>query len=308
MDTTFPLVATHGWQQALLTRCSDLPAITTAVAHPCDAAAIAAVVAAQRQGLITPILVGPLSKIQAAASAAGLDISAIRIEDTPHSHAAAERAVGLVRSGEAQLLMKGSLHTDEFMHAVMAADTGLRTDRRVSHVYVMDVPRYPRPILITDAAVNVVPSLADKRDIVQNAIDLAHVLDIEQPRVAVLAPVEVVNPKLQTTLDAAALSKMAERGQITGGLVDGPLAFDNAISPEAAEEKGIKSAVAGRADILIVPDLVTGKRARQAAHLPGGRRCRRGRRGCKGSDRADQSGGQLGGACRLLRGGSPDGA
>ncbi len=231
---------------------------------------MSAVVAAQHQGLITPILVGPRGKIQAAADTAGLDVAAIRIEDTPHSHAAAERAVSLVRSGEAQLLMKGSLHTDEFMHAVMAAETGLRTDRRVSHVYIMDVPRYPRPILITDAAVNIVPSLADKRDIVQNAIDLAHVLGIETPRVAVLAPVEVVNPKLQTTLDAAALSKMAERGQITGGLVDGPLALDNAISPEAAEEKGIHSAVAGRADILIVPDLVTGNvLAKQLTFLAG---------------------------------------
>ncbi len=269
MDTT-PVPATHGWRQALLTRCGGLPAITTAIAHPCDAAAIAAAVEAQQRGLITPILVGPQSKIRAAAEAAGLDISSMRIEDTAHSHASAERAVSLVRSGEAQLLMKGSLHTDEFMHAVMAADTGLRTDRRISHVYIMDVPLYPRPILITDAAVNVVPSLADKRDIVQNAIDLAHVLGIDEPRVAVLAPVEVVNPKLQTTLDAAALSKMAERGQITGGLVDGPLAFDNAISPEAAEEKGIKSAVAGRADILIVPDLVTGNvLAKQLTFLAG---------------------------------------
>ena len=194
----------------------------------------------------------------------------MRIEEAEHSHAAAELAVSLVRNGKAQLLMKGSLHTDEFMHPVMAAGIGLRTDRRISHVYVMDVPRYPRPILITDAAINVIPSLADKRDIVQNAIDLAHVLGIEKPRVAVLAPVEVVNPKLQTTLDAAALSKMAERGQITGGLVDGPLAFDNAISPEAAEEKGIRSAVAGQADILIVPDLVTGNvLAKQLTFLAG---------------------------------------
>ena len=246
---------------------------------------------AQHQGLITPILVGPQGKINAAADSAGLDISSIRIEDTPHSHASAERAVSLVRSGDAKLLMKGSLHTDEFMHAVMAADTGLRTDRRVSHVYVMDVPLYPRPLLITDAAVNVVPPLADKRDIVQNAIDLAHVLGLEEPRVAVLAPVEVVNPKLQTTLDAAALSKMAERGQITGGLVDGPLAFDNAISPEAAEEKGIKSAVAGRADILVVPDLVTGNvLAKQLTFLGRCGRCR-GRRRREGSDSADESGG-----------------
>ena len=270
MDLPTPQYHTHGWRAALVARCVALPPVSTAVVHPCDAIALGAAVEAAVQGLITPILVGPEAKIRATADAAGLDISAYRVEDAPHSHAAADRAVALVRSGDAQILMKGSLHTDEFMHAVMAADTGLRTKRRVSHVYLMDVPRYPRPILITDAAINVVPSLADKRDIVQNAIDLAHVLGIAQPRVAILAPVEVVNPKLASTLDAAALCKMADRGQITGALLDGPLAFDNAISPEAAEEKGIVSDVAGRADILVVPNLVSGNiLAKQLTFLAG---------------------------------------
>jgi phosphotransacetylase len=220
--------------------------------------------------LITPILVGPEARMRAAAEAAGVDISAFRLETTAHSHASAARAVALVRAGEAQLLMKGSLHTDELMHAVVAADTGLRTGRRISHVYVMDVPRYPRPLLITDAAVNIAPSLEDKRDIVQNAIDVAHVLGLARPRVAILSAVEVVNSKLQSTLDAAALCKMADRGQITGGLLDGPLAFDNAVSPEAAEDKGIVSEVAGRADILIAPDLVAGNiLAKQLTFLAG---------------------------------------
>lgn len=262
--------ATHGWLQGLLERCRELPALATAIVHPCDAIALSAALEAKEKGLIDPLLVGPKSKIAAAADAAGLDTSSLQIEDVPHSHAAATRAVDLVRSGTARLLMKGSLHTDEFLRAVTAPNSGLRTDRRISHVYVMDVPRYSRLLLISDAAVNVTPSLADKRDIVQNAIDLAHVLGIAQPKVAVLAPVEVVNPKLQTTIDAAALSKMAERGQITGGLVDGPLAFDNAINAEAAAEKHIVSAVAGRADILIVPDLVTGNvLAKQLTFLAG---------------------------------------
>ncbi len=269
-DQTAPASPARAWRQALLAKCRDLPAVSTAVTHPCDAAALSSALDAGRQGLITPILVGPANKIRAVAEHAGLDVGSTRIEDVKHSHEAAQRAVGLVRAGDAHILMKGSLHTDEFMHAAMAADTGLRTGRRVSHVYVMDVPRYPKPLLISDAAVNVVPSLADKRDIVQNAIDLAHVLGIAQPRVAIIAPVEVVNPKLQTTVDAAALAKMADRGQITGGLVDGPLAFDNAISPEAAAEKGIVSAVAGQADILIVPDLVTGNvLAKQLTFLAG---------------------------------------
>lgn len=192
------------------------------------------------------------------------------METAPHSHAAADKAVALVRAGEAQVLMKGSLHTDELMHAVLAADIGLKTARRVSHVYVMDVPRYPRPLLITDAAVNIAPSLEDKRDIVQNAIDLAHILGIAEPKVAILSAVETVTSKLMSTLDAAALCKMADRGQITGGLLDGPLGFDNAINQEAAREKGLQSVVAGVADIVVVPDLISGNLlAKQLTFLAG---------------------------------------
>jgi phosphate acetyltransferase len=261
---------THGWRQVLLTRCRGLPPIVTAVVHPCDAVAVQAAVEAAALGLITPILVGPPAKIKAAAQAANVDIGPFRLEPTPHSHAAAERAVALVRAGEARMLMKGALHTDELMHAVMSAETGLRTARRISHVYLMDVPRYPRPLLISDAAINIAPSLEDKRDIVQNVIDLAHVLEIKNPLVAILSAVETVNSKIQSTLDAAALCKMADRGQITGGVLDGPLAFDNAINLEAAEEKGIVSPVAGKADILIVPDLVSGNiLAKQLIFLAG---------------------------------------
>ena len=261
---------THGWRAALLSRCTGIPPVATAVAHPCDAAALGAAVEAAEHGLIIPILVGPEAKIRAAAEQAKLDISAYRLEPAPHSHAAAARAVALVRAGEAQLLMKGSLHTDELMHEVMSLELGLRTARRISHVYLMDVPRYPRPLLITDAAINIQPSLEDKRDIVQNVIDLAHILGLAQPRVAILSAVETVTSKLQSTLDAAALCKMADRGQITGALLDGPLAFDNAISPEAAAEKGIVSAVAGRADILVTPDLVSGNiLAKQLTFLAG---------------------------------------
>ena len=261
---------THGWRQALLARCKGLPPIPTAVVHPCDSVALQAAVEAAALGLITPILVGPEAKIRATALAAGLEISAFRLEPTPHSHAAAARGVALVRAGEAELLMKGSLHTDELMHEVMAVDTGLRTARRISHVYLMDVPRYPRPLLITDAAINIAPSLEDKRDIVQNAIDLAHILGLAKPRVAILSAVETINSKLQSTLDAAALCKMADRGQITGALLDGPLAFDNAISPEAAAEKNIVSPVAGQADIVVVPDLVAGNiLAKQLTFLAG---------------------------------------
>lgn len=261
---------THGWSRALLARCAALPPIPTAVVHPCDPTAVSAAAEAAELGLITPILVGPEAKIRAAADAAGVDISAFRLEPTAHSHAAADRGVALVRAGEAMLLMKGSLHTDELMHAVLAADTGLRTARRVSHVYLMDVPRYPRPLLITDAAINIAPSLEAKRDIVQNAIDLAHVLGIATPRVAILSAIETINPKLPSTLDAAALCKMADRGQITGAVLDGPLAFDNAVSPEAAAEKNIVSPVAGQADILVVPDLVAGNiLAKQLTFLAG---------------------------------------
>jgi phosphotransacetylase len=248
----------HAWYRALLARCEGLPAAVTAVVHPCDETSIAAAVEAAELGLIEPILVGPPHRIRAAAEAAKVDIGRFRIEPTPHSHASAARGVALVREGAAQLLMKGSLHTDELMQAVLSSETGLRTARRVSHVYLMDVPTYPKPLLITDAAINIAPTLDDKRDIVQNAIDLAHIMEIAEPKVAILSAVETVNAKLQSTLDAAALCKMADRGQIVGGLLDGPLAFDNAISPEAAKDKRIHSPVAGQADILVVPDLVSG--------------------------------------------------
>ncbi len=248
----------HAWFAALLARAQATPPLPTAVAHPCDAAALAAAVEAARAGLIVPILVGPEPRIRQAAAAAGMDITPYRLVPVPHSHAAAARAVALVRAGEARLLMKGSLHTDELLHAVLADATGLRTERHISHVYLMDVPTYPRPLLITDAAVNIAPDLATKRDIVQNAIDLARAMGIATPLVAILSAVETVNPRIPSTIDAAALCKMADRGQITGGILDGPLAFDNAISPAAAREKGITSPVAGQADILVVPDLEAG--------------------------------------------------
>ncbi len=248
----------HELYRSLLQRCAGGSPLPTAVIHPCDAPSILGAVDAAKAGLILPILVGPPAKILAAAASAGADVSAWRMEAAPHSHAAAAQAVTLARRGEAEMLMKGSLHTDEVMREVVDAETGLRTGRRISHAFVMDVPNYPRALLITDAAINVIPSLEDKRDIVQNAIDLARVLGVEQPRVAVLSAVETVTPKLPSTIEAAALSKMADRGQITGGLVDGPLALDNAISLDAAAEKGIVSEVAGRADILIAPDLEAG--------------------------------------------------
>jgi phosphotransacetylase len=244
--------------------------VPTAVVHPCDEAAIRAASEAAANGLITPILVGPDAKIRAAAEAACVDISSLRLVSAPHSHGAAALGVTLVRSGEAQLLMKGALHTDELMAEVVAADIGLRTERRISHVYLMDVPGYPRPLLITDAAINIAPDLEAKRDIIQNAIDLAHIIGVAQPRVAILAAVETINPRMPTTIEAAALCKMADRGQIVGGLLDGPLALDNAISPKAAAEKGIVSAVAGRADILVAPDLEAGNMlAKQLTFLSG---------------------------------------
>ncbi len=254
----------------LMAHAAGRPAVPMAVVHPCDALSLGAAVEVAQLGLVIPILVGPAAKIQAAAAAGGFDISSYRLVDVPHSHAAAARAVALVRAGEAVLLMKGSLHTDELMHEVVAAETGLRTERRLSHVYVLDVPTYPRPLLITDAAINIAPTLEIKRDIVQNAIDLAHTMGVKEPRVAILAAVEVVNPEMRSTVDAAALCKMADRGQITGGIVDGPLAFDNAVSPKAARDKGIVSPVAGRADILVVPDLEAGNMlAKQLAFLAG---------------------------------------
>lgn len=260
----------HDRFRGLLARAVGTPPLPTAIAHPCDANAIAAAVDAAEAGLIIPILVGPLGRIRAAAKAADVDIGRYRLVDAPHSEASAEAAVALVRRGEASLLMKGSLHTDELLHAVLAPETGLRTGRRLSHVYLFDVPGYPRPLLVTDAAVNIAPTLEEKRDIIQNAIDLAHVMGIAEPRVAVLSAVETINVKIPSTVDAAALSKMASRGQIQGGLVDGPLAFDNAVSVSAASEKGIVSPVAGQADILLVPDLEAGNMlAKQLSFLAG---------------------------------------
>jgi len=223
---------------------------------------------AARAGLIVPVLVGPKSRIRAVAATESVDLAPYRLVPTRHSHEAAERAVALARAAEVEALMKGSLHTDELMQEVVAKETGLRTGRRISHVFVMDVPTCLRPLFITDAAINIAPDLAAKRDIVQNAIDLAHVLGIEAPRVAILSAVETLNPEIASTIDAAALCKMAERKQITGGILDGPLAFDTAVSEEAAQVKGLESEVAGRADILVVPDLESGNMlAKQLEYL-----------------------------------------
>ena len=254
----------------LLKRCQGMPAVHCAVVHPCDHDSLLGPLEAARRGLIVPVLVGPEAKILSAAQAAGADLSGIRIVPTEHSHAAAEAAVAMARAGEVQALMKGSLHTDELMGAVVSAAGGLRTERRISHVFVMDVPAYPRMLLITDAAINVVPNVRVKADIVRNAIDLAHVLGIETPRVAILAAVETVNPDMPSTVDAAILCKMADRGQISGGLLDGPLAFDNAVNEAAARTKKIDSPVAGRADILLAPDLEAGNMiAKQLLYLAG---------------------------------------
>ena len=260
----------HQRFRALLARTAGLKPLATAIAYPCDANAIGAAVEAAKAGLIEPILVGPADKIQAAAKAAKVDITPYRLVDVPDSEHAAAEAVAIVTRGEAAMLMKGSLHTDELLHAVLSPTANLRTERRLSHVYLFDVPSYPKPLLVTDAAVNIYPDIEDKRDIVQNAIDLAHVMGIKEPKVAILSAVETINPKIKSTLDAATLCKMAERGQITGGLLDGPLAFDNAISPAAAAEKGIVSPVAGQADILLVPDLEAGNMlAKQLSFLAG---------------------------------------
>jgi len=242
----------------MLVRCRALAPVPTAVAHPAEESALAGAIEAGEKGLIIPILVGPEAKLREIATKAGIDLRNTRIVDVPHSHAAAAKAVALVRQGEAELLMKGSLHSDELLSAVIAKETGLRTGRRISHVFIMDVPTYHKVLLITDAAINIAPTLEEKVDICQNAIDLAISLGLRRPKVAILAAVETVNSKMPATLDAAALCKMAERGQITGALLDGPLAFDNAISKEAARIKGIPSEVAGDADILLVPDLQSG--------------------------------------------------
>jgi phosphate acetyltransferase len=249
----------HAKYQQLLARAKLLPAVPTAVVHPCDASSIQGAVDAAKMGIITPILVGPVERIRAAARQANVDISPYEIVNTPHSNASASEAVRLVREGRAECLMKGSLHTDELMAAVVARDGGLRTARRVSHCFVMDVPNYAYPLIISDAAVNIAPTLEDKIHIVQNAIDLGHaLLGSEDVRVAILSAMETVNPKVPSTIEAAALCKMADRGQITGGVLDGPLALDNAINLQAAEIKKIDSPVAGRANVLIVPDLEAG--------------------------------------------------
>lgn len=246
------------------------PALRTAIVHPCSPDAIRAALTARDEGLLDPLLVGPEAKIRAAAEAAELSLEGVDIESAEHSHAAAARAVELGAAGKVAALMKGSLHTDELLSAVVAAGSGLRTARRISHVYAMDVPGYAKPLMVTDAAVNIAPTLEQKRDICQNAIDLLHVLGVDEARVAVLAAEETVNPRMPATLDAAALTVMAARGQITGALVDGPLAFDNAISMAAAHAKGIASQVAGQADILLVPDLEAGNiLAKQLVYFAG---------------------------------------
>jgi phosphate acetyltransferase len=248
----------HRKFEQLVQRCDGFDAIPMAVVHPCDDVSLEGAVAAAARGLIAPVLVGPAARISATAKAAGLDIGGLPLVDTPHSHASAERAVALVREGRAEALMKGSLHTDELMAAVVDGGTGLRTARRLSHCFLLDVPSHDEPLIITDAAVNIAPSLRDKRDIVQNAIDLATVLEFDGVRVAILSAMETVNPEVPSTVEAAALCKMADRGQITGGVLDGPLALDNAISLAAARIKQIASPVAGRANVLVVPDLEAG--------------------------------------------------
>jgi phosphate acetyltransferase len=247
-----------GKYELLLERCGSLEPIPTAIAHPCEKSALSGAVEAGDLGLIRPILVGPAARIEEIAKASNIHLGRAELIDSPDSHAAASKAVELVRQGKAELLMKGSLHTDELLGAVVARETGLRSGRRISHVFVMDVPTYHKVLIVTDAAINIAPALEDKADICQNAIDLAISLGRERPKVAILAAVETVNSKMPATLDAAALCKMADRGQIRGGMLDGPLAFDNAISKPAAETKGIESSVAGDPDILLVPDLEAG--------------------------------------------------
>ena len=247
-----------GKYERLLERCRGLEPIPTAVAYPCEETALAGALEAAKAGMIVPILVGPATTIAAIAKEKGIDLGGVEVVDVADSRAAAAKAVELVRSGKAELLMKGSLHSDEILAAVVAKESGLRTGRRLSHVFVMDVPTYHKVLIVTDGAINIAPALEDKVDICQNAIDLARAFGVDRPKVAILAAVETVNSRMPATLDAAALCKMAERGQIKGGLLDGPLAFDNAISRDAAKMKGITSEVAGDPDILLAPDLEAG--------------------------------------------------
>lgn len=251
-------IRSHEKYDRLIARARRLPPVRTAIAHPCDRSSLESAVQGFRSNLIVPILVGPRSKIENAAAASGFDIGAFELVDAEHSHDSAAKAVALVREGKAEALMKGSLHTDEVMAAVVSRDTGLRTARRISHCFIMDVPGHPEALVITDAAVNIAPSLKDKVDIVQNAIDLVHAMGVDDVRVAILSAMETVNPDVPSTIEAAALCKMADRGQITGAEIDGPLALDNAISPEAAAIKKIRSRVAGHANVLVVPDLEAG--------------------------------------------------
>jgi len=247
-----------GKYEQLLNRCVSLEPVSTVVVHPCELSALSGALIAAEKGLIKPILVGPAKKIIEVAKSGNLELGNIPIVDTEHSHESAKKSVELIREGKAELLMKGSLHTDELMAAIVSREGGLRTNRRISHVFIMDIPTYHKVLIITDGAINIAPSLEDKVDICQNAIDLAISMGLKKPKVAILAAVETVTSKMPATIDAAALCKMAERGQITGGLLDGPLAFDNAISREAAITKGIISEVAGDPDILLAPDLEAG--------------------------------------------------
>jgi phosphotransacetylase len=254
----------------LIATAGSVDPILTAVVHPVDETSLEGAVDAQKTGLIKGVLIGPRHKIETAARQCGVNLSDFELVEVEHSHAAAEKAVEMAVAAQVDAIMKGALHTDELMHPVLDKTNGLRTERRVSHVFALDVPAYPKHLLLTDAAINITPDLEAKRDIVQNAIDLAVALGIDTPKVAVLGPVEIVTPKIPSTVDAAALCKMADRGQIGGGIVDGPLAFDNAISKEAAQTKGIASAVAGEADILIVPELNSGNMlAKQMEYLAG---------------------------------------
>ena len=242
--------------------------VRTAVVHPCDALSLGGALDARDAGVISPVLVAPLAKLRAVAADTGLELGDSEVVDVPHSHAAAATAARLAGKGEVQALMKGSLHSDEYLGAILAPEACLRTERRLTHCYIMQTASYPRPFIITDAAINIAPTLEIKADIVRNAIDLAHAIGIAEPRVAILAAVETVNPAMPATLDAAALCKMADRGQITGGVLDGPLAFDNAVSIAAARTKGIASPVAGQADVLVVPDLESGNMlAKQLIYL-----------------------------------------
>ncbi len=254
----------------LIEATQTLAPLVTAVVHPCDELSLSGAIEAMRKKLIRPVLVGPAHRIRAAAEQAGYSLDGIELVDVPHSHAAAAQAVAMARSAQVQALMKGALHTDELMAEIVSATSGLRTERRMSHIFALDVPTYPKPLFITDAAINIQPDLLEKRDIVQNAIDLAHALGIPRPKVAILSAVETVNPKINSTVEAAALCKMLDRGQIHGGILDGPLAFDNAISKAAADSKQLTSPVAGDADILVVPDLESGNMlAKQLIYLAG---------------------------------------